>query len=100
MSGSDPLVTKHIINWTPEDVSVWVGSLGSWAKGDYELRFLDAGIDGSVLLELSEHDLQEPPLSVTVSYHRKAILNGLHALMTHGAKAPADFWEYKVRFLI
>lgn len=92
----DSLVCKPIQKWSQEDVALWVSSLGPWAKY-YEASFRDSGIDGSILLEMNERDLVEPPVSMSPSFHRRVFLKELEALKRHGKKVPGDLWEYKVR---
>ena len=74
----------------------WLASLGDWAQ-EYDGKFQAAGIDGNLLLSLSEYDLETPPLSIAVSYHRRALIKELETLKSLGIKPPADLWEYKVR---
>lgn len=95
MGHKDPLVKKSVLRWSTQDVVKWLGNLGYWAL-EYEERFQAAGIDGNLLLSLSEHDLKNPPLSIAVSYHRRALIKELETLKTLGVKPPADLWEYKV----
>lgn len=95
MGQKDPLVRKSVLRWSREDVAKWLGSLGDWAEG-YDDRFQAAGIDGNLLLSLSEYDLEDPPLSIAVSYHRRALIKELETLKTLGVKPPTDLWEYKV----
>ena len=73
----------------------WLESLGDWAE-EYGDRFQDAGIDGNLLMSLSEYDLETPPLNVVVSYHRRVLWKELEALKADGIKQPTDVWEYKV----
>lgn len=95
MGHKDPLVKKSVLRWSTQDVVKWLGSLGDWAQ-EYDERFQAAGIDGNLLLSLSEYDLEIPPLSIVVSYHRRALIKELETLKTLGIKPPADLWEYKV----
>ena len=98
MGHKDPLVKKSVLSWSTQDVVKWLGSLGDWAQ-EYDERFQAAGIDGNLLLSLSEYDLEIPPLSIAVSYHRRALIKELETLKTLGVKPPADLWEYKVCML-
>lgn len=95
MRPKDLLVKKSVLHWSALDVAKWVESLGDWAQG-YEERFQRAGIDGNLLLSLSEFDLERPPLSIDVSYHRRALIKEIETLQTLGVKLPTDLWEYKV----
>ncbi|KAJ7386281.1 hypothetical protein OS493_010686 [Desmophyllum pertusum] len=97
MGQKDPLVRKSVLRWSREDVAKWLGSLGDWAEG-YDDRFQAAGIDGNLLLSLSEYDLEDPPLSIAVSYHRRALIKELETLKTLGVKPPTDLWEYKAAY--
>jgi len=94
MGQKDPLVRKSVLRWTSLEVAKWVGSLGDWAQG-YDKRFETAGIDGNVLLSLSEHDLERPPLSIDVTYHRRVLVKEIETLRILGVKPPTDLWEYK-----
>lgn len=39
------LMSKSLYDWSPDDVGVWIGSLGSWAETNYySQKFVDAGI--------------------------------------------------------
>ena len=39
------LMSKSLYEWSPEDVGVWIRSLGSWAEtNQYSQKFVDAGI--------------------------------------------------------
>jgi len=95
MGHKDPLVKKSVPSWSTQDVVKWLGSLGDWTQ-EYDERFQAAGIDGNLLLSLSEYDLEIPPLSIAVSYHRRALIKELENLKTLGVKPPTDLWEYKV----
>lgn len=94
-----PLVRKPIHEWTPEDVALWVGSLGSWAN-DYESRFLYSGVDGNILMDMTETDLEQRPLRVSFPPHRRALLKEIESLRSHGMKVPTNFWEYKAAYPI
>lgn len=97
MGHKDPLVKKSVLRWSTQDVVKWLGNLGAWAQ-EYDERFQEAGIDGNLLLSLSEYDLKNPPLSIAVSYHRRALIKELETLKTLGVKPPADLWEYKASY--
>lgn len=98
MDQRDPLVRKPVHKWSTQNVAKWLESLGDWAE-EYGDRFQDAGIDGNLLMSLSEYDLETPPLNVVVSYHRRVLLKELEALKADGVKQPTDVWEYKVHKL-
>lgn len=39
------LMSKSLYDWSPDDVGLWIGSLGSWAEtNQYSQKFVDAGI--------------------------------------------------------
>ncbi|RMX46345.1 hypothetical protein pdam_00000603 [Pocillopora damicornis] len=95
MDQRDPLVRKPVHKWSTQNVAKWLESLGDWAE-EYGDRFQDAGIDGNLLMSLSEYDLETPPLNVVVSYHRRVLLKELEALKADGVKQPTDVWEYKL----
>ena len=95
VGNKESLVRKSVLRWGTTDVVKWVRSLGSWAQG-YDEKFLTAGIDGNLLLSLSEYDLEHSPLNVKPSYHRRAFLKEIENLRTLGVKSPTDVWEYKV----
>lgn len=55
---SRPVKRKAVIEWTSEEVSLWVGSIG--ASFDYAAsQFSDAEIDGPTLFDLTLEDIQE-----------------------------------------
>lgn len=83
-----------MLRWTAVDVAKWVASLGNWAQ-EYDERFESAGIDGNLLLSLSELDL-EHSLSIDVTYHRRALMKEIETLRNLGVRPPRDLWEYKV----
>ena len=87
-------VTKPIVDWRVEDVASWLDALGPWTK-DYRASFVDNAIDGQLVLALTDRDLQEPPFSIKLHYHRRAFLAALTATRNHGAKPPTNLWEYK-----
>ena len=95
MRPKDLLIKKSVLHWSALDVAKWVESLGDWAQG-YDQRFQGAGIDGNLLLSLSENDLERPPLSIGVSYHRRVLIKEIETLQNLGVKPPTDIWEYKV----
>lgn len=97
MDQRDPLVRKPVHKWSTQNVAKWLESLGDWAE-EYGDRFQDAGIDGNLLMSLSEYDLETPPLNVVVSYHRRVLLKELEALKADGIKQPTDVWEYKAAY--
>lgn len=97
MDQRDPLVRKPVHKWSTQNVAKWLESLGDWAE-EYGDRFQDAGIDGNLLMSLSEYDLETPPLNVVVSYHRRVLLKELEALKADGVKQPTDVWEYKAAY--
>lgn len=94
VGNKESLVRKSVLRWGTTDVVKWVRSLGSWAQG-YDEKFLTAGIDGNLLLSLSEYDLEHSPLNMKPSYHRRAFLKEIENLRTLGVKSPTDVWEYK-----
>lgn len=97
MDQRDPLVRKPVHKWSTQNVAKWLESLGDWAE-EYGDRFQDAGIDGNLLMSLSEYDLETPPLNVVVSYHRRVLWKELEALKADGIKQPTDVWEYKAAY--
>lgn len=88
------LTKKTVLQWTAEDVAKWVSSLGNWTQG-YDKHFQDEGIDGNLLLSLSESDL-EKSLNIKVSFHRRTFIKEIETLRNLGVKPPTDIWEYKV----
>ena len=95
MGQKESLVRKSVLRWSTLDVAKWVETLGDWAQG-YDERFQAAGIDGNLLLSLSEYDLERSPLNIEISYHKRALLKEIEILRTLGVKPPTDLWEYKV----
>lgn len=94
MGQKESLVRKSVLRWSTLDVAKWVETLGDWAQG-YDERFQAAGIDGNLLLSLSEYDLERSPLNIEISYHKRALLKEIEILRTLGVKPPTDLWEYK-----
>jgi class 3 adenylate cyclase/tetratricopeptide (TPR) repeat protein len=66
------------------DVAKWLHSLG---LGHYEQAFRDADIDGEVLADLDDADLEK--LGVSLG-HRKKLLKAIAALAAPGETAPAE----------
>ncbi|XP_032237003.1 bifunctional apoptosis regulator [Nematostella vectensis] len=97
LTSTEPLVSKPVTSWTPEDVSKWVAGLGPWTKG-YGQKFLDSGINGMVLVSLTETDLEDPPLEMKVAIHRRALIQALEGVKNLGVKPPSDLWEYKAAY--
>ena len=98
--GPDVLLENKIITeWSPEDVAYWVGEQGAWAKGIYDKRFQEAGIDGHLLLRMKEEDLAGPPISMFLGLHRRVLVDALEKLKSRKKDSPGDFWEFKVSFV-
>ena len=66
------------------DVPEWLQSLG---LGEYAAAFADNAIDGDVLPELSEADLEKMGVKLG---HRKKLLKAIAALAEDGAPAPVS----------
>ena len=66
------------------DVAKWLHSLG---LGEYAVVFADNAIDGDVLPELSEGDLEKVGVKLG---HRKKLLKAIAALAEDGAPAPVS----------
>ena len=90
------LDSKIITEWSPDDVAFWVGEQGAWAKGVYDDRFRSAGIDGNLLLKMTEEDLASPPISMHLGLHRRVFIGALNILKLRENDRPDDFWEFKV----
>ena len=90
------LDSKIITEWTPDDVAYWVGEQGKWAKGVYDDRFRSAGIDGSLLVKMTEDDLANPPINMHLGLHRRVFIAALKRIMLRKKDIPGDFWEFKV----
>ena len=100
MGGPDVLLdSKVVTEWTPDDVAYWVGEQGVWAKGVYDKRFKDAGIDGNLLLRISEEDLMGTPINMHLRLHRKVFMDALAKVQLRKKERPGDFWEFKVSVL-
>ena len=53
-----------VADWTPEDVAAWLSEVGF---GIYsELLTVQHRVDGRALLHVSESDLRQPPVAMTV----------------------------------
>jgi len=89
------LDSKIITEWSPDDVAFWVGEQGAWAKGVYDDRFRSAGIDGNLLLKMTEEDLASPPISMHLGLHRRVFIGALNILKLRENDRPDDFWEFK-----
>ena len=89
---------KVITEWNADDVAYWVGEQGAWAKGVYDHRFKSAGIDGILLLKMTEEDLTSSPISMHLSLHRRVFIDALKQLHSRKMDSPGDFWEFKVDY--
>ena len=53
-----------VSDWTTDDVALWLNDVGF---GSYsELLTIQHHVDGRALLQMSESDLRQPPVSMTV----------------------------------
>ncbi|XP_068607529.1 bifunctional apoptosis regulator-like [Brachionichthys hirsutus] len=90
----DPLITKPVVRWTPEEVASWLDNLGAWAQL-YRAPFQQENVNGRLLLMLGDEELINPPYSINNQAHRRAVLAELDRLKTLGVKPPQNLWEYK-----
>ncbi|XP_065066495.1 bifunctional apoptosis regulator-like [Rhopilema esculentum] len=96
VGGPDVLLDSKIVTeWTPDDVAYWVGEQGVWAKGVYDKRFKEAGIDGNLLLRISEEDLMGTPINMHLRLHRRVFMDALAKVQLRKKERPGDFWEFK-----
>jgi len=91
------LMSKSFHDWSPEDVGLWIGGLGVWAKNKYDKKFVEGGIDGSLLVQITENDLTLPPLEIAMPLQRRIILDGITKLKNTLPHHSSGFWEYKER---
>lgn len=89
------LMAKSLRDWSSSDVGLWIGTLGPWAKDVYDQRFIEAGIDGTLLLEMNEVDLEIPPINMSMRLQRRKVLDALKELRSSLSHHPSGFWEYK-----
>lgn len=95
-SDYDLLVYKPLSSWKATDVAQWLTELGSWAAPAYSKSFLEAGINGYLLMGLeNESQLGEDPFLISNALHRKAIFSALERIKEGGGKPPRDLWEYR-----
>jgi len=78
LSDQSSWTTKHPSKWEIEDVCDWLMSLGGVFKV-YTKYFREAGIDGEMLSELNDEELDE--LEVTKRIHRRRILTSIKKLV-------------------
>ena len=97
MGGSQmDIMSKPLSDWSPEDVGLWVGGIGLWSK-PFGPRFVEAGIDGSLLAQMTDIDLQGPPINMTMPVQRRLLLERLHNVTAVLSHHPSGLWEYKER---
>lgn len=90
----DPLISKPVSRWTPEEVVSWLELLGPWAQR-YREPFQNENVNGRLLLMLGDKELLNPPYSIENQAHRRAVLAELDRVKTLGVKPPQNLWEYK-----
>ncbi|XP_074539269.1 bifunctional apoptosis regulator-like [Halichoeres trimaculatus] len=90
----DPLISKPVSRWTPEEVVSWLELLGPWAQR-YREPFQQENVNGRLLLMLGEEELLSPPYSIENQAHRRAVLAELDRVKTLGVKPPQNLWEYQ-----
>ncbi|XP_047144404.1 bifunctional apoptosis regulator isoform X1 [Hydra vulgaris] len=89
------LMLKSIYDWSPEDVGYWFGELGPWAKGTFDKKIIEAGIDGSLLMKLTDADLQD--FKMNISLHRRITLEAIKKLKKELQNQQTGLWEFKER---
>ncbi|XP_070684337.1 bifunctional apoptosis regulator-like [Pempheris klunzingeri] len=90
----DPLISKPVSHWTPEEVVSWLEHLGPWAQLYREI-FQQENVNGRLLLLLGDEELLKPPYSIENQVHRRAVLAELERVKALGVKPPQNLWEYK-----
>ncbi|KAG8014606.1 Bifunctional apoptosis regulator [Nibea albiflora] len=90
----DPLISKPVSHWTPEEVVTWLDHLGPWAQ-HYREPFQQENVNGRLLLMLGDEELLKPPYSIENQAHRRAVLAELDRVKALGVKPPHNLWEYK-----
>lgn len=63
---------KEPESWTKEDVVEWLSIIH---MDKYKQNFLDIGVDGWLILDIDENDL-ETELQIHIKLHRKKVLKG------------------------
>ena len=74
-------IPKYPENWKSEDVSIWLEHIGMQT---YIPNFLEMSVDGLLILELTDDDLQNE-LGIGPKLHRKKILNAINQLHRYNA---------------
>ncbi|CAM9313612.1 bifunctional apoptosis regulator isoform X1 [Lampetra fluviatilis] len=93
-TGEEMLVHKSLSKWTSSDVGLWLEQLGSWTV-PYRETFQQEGVNGRLLLSLTEEELNLPPYGIEKPAHRKALITALDSMISLGVKPPHNLWEYK-----
>lgn len=55
------------------------------------------GIDGSLLSQVTEEDLKQHPINMTLGLHRRILIENIKNLKEKLPNHPTGFWEYKVK---
>jgi len=90
------MMSKPVSDWSPDDVSIWVEGISLWSQA-YAPRFLEAGVDGALLLKISDTDLQSPPINMAMEAQRKVFLESLANITLRLSQNPSGLWQYKER---
>ena len=91
------IYSKKADKWSVKEVISWAEVFNSQLDFDYSERFAKAGLNGGLLLSLSEEDLATAPLNISIALHRKIIFSEITKLKKDGVRQPVDLWEYKVK---
>ena len=91
--GESEPIGSVVYDWTAKDVGDWMTELG---HGVYAEAFVENGVDGITLMELTEQDLQHS-LAVTHLGRRKAMTKSIAALVGMGHSPQSQAVREKLR---
>lgn len=76
-----------------------LGLILSLFNPSYETKYqycYSVGVDGSLLQEIGEDDLKDPPINMKMALHRRAFFQKLGDLNSTLLSLRSGLWEYKV----
>lgn len=62
--------------WTSDEIRIWLEIIG---MEKYTQNFIDMGVDGLLILDLEEKDIEEE-LQISTKLHRKKIIKAIEVL--------------------
>lgn len=92
---STTIYFRTVDQWTPLDVGAWARGFTNQLGYDYSMSFTQAGVNGQLLVGLTDDDLASLPLNISTHLHRKIIIGEIRKLNMTRVKHPTDLWEYK-----